>query len=86
MSERVTRSDVETVASNLNQRLEVRGSQSRVRLQSRYDYLAADEYVRDPKSCTGEHMARTLTAGTKREVYEALWNMLRGIDLITILP
>lgn len=77
--ERVTRTDVESVCENLNRRLELRGSLSRIKLQGRNGYLAADEYRSDGRP--EPYMARTLTAGTKREVYEALWHMIRGIDL-----
>ena len=74
-AERVTLKDCEEVAANLNRRLESVNATSRVRLERRYDYLAADEYGVDGS------MRRTLFAGTKREVYTALWHMIRGIDL-----
>ena len=77
MAERIKNSDLETVTENLNRRLEGMGSTSRISVSGRYDYTAVDEVA-----ASDGHMIRgPLYAGTKREVYEALWNMIRGIDI-----
>lgn len=74
---RITKdSEVRECAENLNRRLEARGSASRVCVSRRYDYMALDE-----TDVQGREL-RTLAAGTRTEIYYAVWNMIRGIDLI----
>lgn len=77
MSARVTNADLAAVAENLNRRLEGFRSPARVVVEHRYDYFAVDE------TDEAGRVRRTLTTGlTKREAYEAMWNMIRALDLI----
>lgn len=78
MLERITARDVEAVAANLSRRL---GYAPHVVVEGRNGHFAADEY----RSEDGRAICvRTLVVGTKREVYDALWYMIRGIDLYAI--
>ena len=77
MAERITKADLEAVTENLNRRLEGMSSTSRIAVSGRYDYTAVDEIA----ASDGHIIRGPLTAGTKREVYDALWNMIRGIDI-----
>jgi hypothetical protein len=74
---RTTNADLEAVAANLNARLEAHGSGARVVVEHRYGYTAIDE------ADTEGWLIRTLTTGnTKGEAYEAMWNMIRALDLL----
>jgi len=77
MAERVTQDDLAQVQGNLNRRLKGRGSRSRVAIEFRNGHAAADEW-----NVADGHTLRTLVVGTKREVYDALWHMIRAIDLL----
>ena len=74
---RTTNKDLEQVCSNLNRRLAERGSKSRVIFEGRYGYVGVDE------TDTDGNVQRTLTTGnTKAQAYEAMWNMIRALDLL----
>ena len=73
---RKTLADLTAVQDNLNRRLAERGSQSQVRFERRYGYVGVDEY-------RGDLCQRTLTTGnTTGEAYDAMWNMIRALDLL----
>lgn len=73
---RKTLSDLQQVQDNLNRRLSERGSKAQVRYERRYGYVGIDEYH-------GDSCQRTLTTGhTTGEAYDAMWNMIRALDLL----
>ena len=75
MSERITNNDIEKMTSRLNGHLSPQGLQ--VDVNSRYNYLGIDLYKQDGS------MSDTLRTGlTKREAYEFLYAMCRGIELV----
>lgn len=81
MTTRVTKADLDAVLGNLNRRLWAHGSPSRVTLERRYGYVALDE------ANAAGHPVRTLTTGnTAREAYDAMWNMIRALDLLPVIP
>lgn len=74
---RTTNGELAAVTENLNRRLEAMGSGARVVVERRYGYVGIDEA--DAEGA----IQRTLTTGlTKREAYDALWNMIRALDLV----
>lgn len=73
---RTTNADLDQVAKNLNRRLEGHRATARVTWERRYDYVALDE------TDEAGQVRRMLTAGTARQVYDAMWHMIRGLDLL----
>jgi hypothetical protein len=76
--ERITMEQVETRARNVNTRLVNRGSSYRVSVEGRNGYIALDE-IRASDGAT----INTIRTGTKREIADGLWWMMRGIDYAT---
>jgi hypothetical protein len=81
MTDRITWDRVETRARNVNRRLEMRGSSKRVGVQRRNGHVCLDE-IREADGAT----LNLITAGTKREIADGLWWMMKGIDLVHDRP
>ena len=78
MSERISMTDVLESTINVNRRL--KGTGRAVLPEWRNGYVGLDEYEVDSENHYGACI-RTITAGTKREVYDFLHAMMVGIDL-----
>jgi hypothetical protein len=78
MSERITIEDVRERAVNLNRRLN--GSGRSVIPEQRNGSVALDEYSVNSEN-RFDACLRTITLGTKREIYDFLHAMMVGIDL-----
>ncbi len=91
MSERITKSTLETRIENLNRRMETRGSKYRYQVQGRNGYTGLDRYYRDPEATInlpdsvpgrgyGWACHDTVYIGTKREIAEVLHVMMVALD------
>ena len=95
MHDRITRANLETRITNVNARMQARGSVYRYQVQERNGYTGLDCYKRDPDRTlnlpdsvpgrgAGWLMIRTLTVGTKREVGDYLSAMMNALDDATV--
>lgn len=75
MRERTTKADLDRRVANVNRRLENFGSPIRYAAASRYGYTALDRY-----RTNGNFAGDPIICGTKREVAEALWAIMRALD------
>jgi hypothetical protein len=89
--ERITRENLEARVSNLNRRMDSRGSAVRYQIESRNGRIGLDRFTRDeaaaayaPDSVPGRGIGwvclSTVTVGTKREIAEFLHAMMVALD------
>jgi hypothetical protein len=91
--ERITRANLEERVSNVNRRMESRGSIYRYQIEARNGYIGLDRFTRNEDDALGMSLPdsvpgrgagwialATVTVGTKREVADFLHAMMVALD------
>lgn len=79
MAERMTTARLAERVENVNRRLEAVGSRKRVDVSHRYDYYGLDEGTGEGREFVPH--SDPIRVGSKGEIGDALWIMMRALDL-----